>query len=71
MLADALIDTGAIPALLDRTDRWHEPCVEAFHPLRLPLLNSEAVLAELFRPVSDERRVNRVDSLTPRVHNFF
>jgi len=53
--ANALIDTGAILALLDRTDLWHEPCVEAFHQLRLPLLTSEAVLAELFHLVGDSR----------------
>jgi predicted nucleic acid-binding protein len=56
MAADALIDTGAILALLDRTDRWHESCVEAFRRLRLPLLTSEAVLTELFHVVGDRRR---------------
>jgi uncharacterized protein len=54
--ADALLDTGAILALLDRTDRWHNSCVEAFRQLRLPLLTSEAVLAELFHLVGDGRR---------------
>jgi predicted nucleic acid-binding protein len=43
-----LIDTGAILALLDRSDRWHRRCVEAFEALRLPLATSAAVLAELF-----------------------
>src|SRR5258708_4868132 len=51
MTANALIDTGAILALLDRTDRWHDSCVDAFHQLRLPLLTSEAVLTELFHLV--------------------
>jgi uncharacterized protein len=55
MSANALIDTGAILALLNRTDRWHDSCVDAFHQLRLPLLTSEAVLTELFRPVGDTR----------------
>jgi predicted nucleic acid-binding protein len=55
MTADALIDTGAILALLDRTDRWHAVCVDAFRQLRLPLLTSEAVLAELFHLVGDSR----------------
>ena len=55
MTADALIDTGAILALLDRTDRWHASCVDAFHQLRLPLLTSEAVLTELFHLVGDAR----------------
>ncbi|HUI40425.1 MAG TPA: PIN domain-containing protein [Terriglobia bacterium] len=56
MPADALIDTGAILALLDRTDRWHHACVSAFRQLRLPLLTSEAVLTELFHLVGDARR---------------
>jgi len=55
MAADALIDTGAILALLDRTDRWHEVCVDSFRQLRLPLVTSEAVLTELFHLVGDSR----------------
>jgi predicted nucleic acid-binding protein len=55
MGAEALIDTGAILALLDRSDRWHQPCVTAFAQLRLPLLTSEAVLTELFHLVGDAR----------------
>ena len=46
--ATALIDTGAIVALLDRDDQWHEQSVETFRTLRLPLATSAAVLAELF-----------------------
>jgi predicted nucleic acid-binding protein len=56
MPANALIDTGAILALLDRTDRWHGVCVDAFEQLRLPLVTSEAVLTELFHLVGDSRR---------------
>ena len=56
MAADALIDTGAILALLDRNDRWHPTCTAAFHQLRLPLLTSEAVLTELFHLVGDNNR---------------
>jgi predicted nucleic acid-binding protein len=55
MPANALIDTGAILALLDRNDCWHQPCSAAFHQLRLPLLTSEAVLTELFHLVGDFR----------------
>ena len=55
MAGDALIDTGAILALLDRTDRWHKVCVDAFQQLRLPLVTSQAVLAELFHLVDDSR----------------
>ena len=56
MLASALIDTGAMLALLDRDDRWHQACVRAFAGLRIPLLTSAAVLAELFHLVGDQRR---------------
>lgn len=56
MPARGLIDTGAILALLDREDRWHGRCVEAFAGLRLPLGTSAAVLAELFHLVGDDPR---------------
>ena len=55
MAANGLIDTGAILALLDRSDRWHRACVDAFRHLRLPLLTSEAVLTEVFHLVGDTR----------------
>jgi predicted nucleic acid-binding protein len=55
MTSNALIDTGAMLALLDRTDRWHRPCVQAFEQLRLPLMTSEAVLTELFHLVGESR----------------
>jgi predicted nucleic acid-binding protein len=56
MPGNGLIDTGAILALLDRKDRWHPACVEAFRRLRLPLITSEAVLTELFHLVGDNRK---------------
>lgn len=56
MPPDALIDTGAIVAVLDRDDRWHGPCVEALAGLRLPLVTSAAVLAEVFHLVGNDRR---------------
>jgi predicted nucleic acid-binding protein len=56
MPANALIDTGAILALLDRNDHWHSRCAAAIRQLRLPLLTSEAVLTDLFHLVGDSRR---------------
>ncbi len=55
MRGNALIDTGAILAMLDRSDRWHRACIDAFQQLRLPLLTSEAVLTELFHLVGESR----------------
>ena len=55
MTASALIDTGAILALLDRRDSWHQECVDQFQELRLPLMTSQAVLTELFHLVGDSR----------------
>jgi hypothetical protein len=56
MSANALIDTGAILALLDRSDRRHSACTQTFRQLHLPLMTSEAVLTELFHLVGDSRR---------------
>jgi hypothetical protein len=53
---NGLIDTGAILALLDRDDRWHARCADAFAELRLPLATSAAILAELFHLLGDEPR---------------
>jgi predicted nucleic acid-binding protein len=55
MTAHGLIDTGAILALLDRRDRWHAACTDAFRGVRLPLMTSSAVLTELFHLVGDKR----------------
>ena len=56
-----LIDTGAILALVDSDDQWHEPCVEAYNHNRLPWLTTEAVLTEAFylvrRNLRDDRAV--------------
>jgi uncharacterized protein len=48
MAAEALIDTGAILAILDRNDRQHRACLEAYQEFRFPFLTSNAVLTELF-----------------------
>ncbi|NIM01986.1 MAG: PIN domain-containing protein [Acidobacteria bacterium] len=56
MQARGLIDTGAILALLDADDRWHERCREAFESLRLPLATTPAILAEVFHLLGDHPR---------------
>jgi len=48
MHAHALIDTGALLAILDRDDPEHGACMAALHRLRFPLLTSTAVLTEFF-----------------------
>lgn len=55
MGGDALVDTGAILAMLDRDDRWHDLCLRQFQQLHLPLLTSEAVLTELFHLCRKDR----------------
>ena len=55
MAGRALIDTGAIVALLDRNDRWHAACEAAFGQVSLPLITSEAVLTEVFHLVRRTR----------------
>ena len=56
MQVKGLIDTGAILALLDADDRWHDRCREAFASLRLPLATTGAVLAEVFHLLGDHSR---------------
>ena len=56
MGADALVDTGAIVALLNRADRWHDICLETFETFQLPLVTSEAVLTEAFHFAARHRR---------------
>lgn len=50
---DALIDSGAIVAILDKTDPWHQLCRDALRQLHLPLLTSEAALTEVFHFVGE------------------
>jgi predicted nucleic acid-binding protein len=55
VLVEGLVDTGAMIAMLSRTDRWHSACREAFKGFRFPLITSEAVLTELFYMVADNQ----------------
>ena len=41
-----LVDTGAIVALLDRSERRHEACAAAVEEIEAPLITCEAVIAE-------------------------
>jgi predicted nucleic acid-binding protein len=41
-----LLDTGVIVALLDRSERYHQPCTAALKNLASPLVTCEAVIAE-------------------------
>jgi predicted nucleic acid-binding protein len=55
MAGKALIDTGAILAIVDTSDAWHVRCAAAFRQLPFPLVTSEAVLTELFHLIGDHR----------------
>ena len=41
-----LLDTGAIVALLDRSEKFHQACAAAIRELEAPLITCEAVLAK-------------------------
>lgn len=58
-LPAGLIDTGAILALVDHDDDWHESCVETYNLNRLPWLTTEAVLTEAFHLVRRNHRADR------------
>lgn len=45
-MAEALLDTGVLVALIDRSERNHERCKQAFAAFHGDLLTSEAVLTE-------------------------
>ncbi|MFY9562363.1 MAG: PIN domain-containing protein [Terriglobales bacterium] len=47
-----IIDTGAIVAIVDADESWHDDCLDALASLQLPLLTTEAVLTELFHLIA-------------------
>ena len=47
----ALIDTGAILAIVEFDDRWHAACLDVLRSVQMPLLTTEAVLTEVFHLV--------------------
>ncbi|HZT48674.1 MAG TPA: PIN domain-containing protein [Hyphomicrobiaceae bacterium] len=54
-----LIDTGAVLALLDPRDRWHDACRAALREIELPLLTTAAVLTETLHFLGHGRRMLR------------
>ena len=58
-LPAGLIDTGAVLALVDRNDHWHQRCVDTYNNNRLPWLTTEAVLTEVFHLVRRNLRDDR------------
>jgi predicted nucleic acid-binding protein len=48
MPSAGLIDTGAIVAIIDVSESWHRPCLEALATMRMPMSTTEAVLTEFF-----------------------
>lgn len=45
-MISVLVDTSGIVALLDRSEKHHKKCAEAFETLSRPLITCEAVIAE-------------------------
>jgi len=45
-MREAIADTGALVALLDRSDQYHEWAIECFKAIRAPVITCEPVLAE-------------------------
>lgn len=46
VLKPTLVDTGALVALVNPSDEWHDWAVETFPSMVLPLLTCEAVFSE-------------------------
>src|SRR5688572_7750383 len=57
MRPPALIDTGAVLALLDRADPWHKVCAAAMRQMQLPLFTTAAVLTETFHFLDDANQL--------------
>lgn len=53
MAANLIIDTGPLVALLDRSERNHERCVDAVREWRGQLVTTEAVLTEALYLLND------------------
>ena len=62
-----VIDTGAIIAIVDADEYWHQPCLNALGSVPMPWLTTEAVLTEFFHFVA-ARSLN-VDRAWQFVHS--
>ncbi len=47
-----LIDTGAIVAIINADEDWHNACLAALASLQMPLFTTEAVLTEFFHLIA-------------------
>jgi uncharacterized protein len=63
MRGEVLIDTGAVLALLDGSDPWHDDCAAAVRGIELPLVTTAAVVTEALHFLIDHR--------LPRAWRFF
>ena len=52
MFPSAIVDTGAIIAIVAADEARHEACLRALASLEMPLLTTEAVLTELFHLIA-------------------
>jgi predicted nucleic acid-binding protein len=60
VISDAIVDTGALVAFLDRAERHHGWIVDQIHKLDPPLLLCEPVMVETLYLLAD----------SPRAHNI-
>jgi predicted nucleic acid-binding protein len=64
-LQPTLVDTGALVALVNQSDEWHEWAVRAFRSMVPPLLTCEAVLSETWHLL---RRAPHLRTAVARMH---
>ena len=48
----AIIDTGAIVAIVATDEQWHTACLDALATIPMPLVTTEAVLTEFFHLIA-------------------
>jgi len=60
MPAELIIDTGAFVALIDRSERQHDACVEVLEKWTGPIVTTEVVLTETLYLVGPKWRAQEV-----------